>query len=74
MQHCWEITTGRGENGWLHIRAVSFVFIYLDLMHNHPFVISGEILLNYLQTVETLLKCHILWVLILVATVCQFPF
>ena len=27
----------RVENERLHIRAVSFVFIYLDLMHNHPF-------------------------------------
>ena len=37
MQHCWEIATVRVENEWLHIRAVSFVFIYLDLMRNHPF-------------------------------------
>ena len=27
----------RGENEWLHIRAVSFVFVYLDLMCNHSF-------------------------------------
>ena len=25
------------ENEWLCIRAVSFVFIYLDLMRYHPF-------------------------------------
>ena len=27
----------RVENEWLRIRAESFVFIYLDLMCNHPF-------------------------------------
>ena len=27
----------RVENEWLRIRNVSFVFIYLDLMCNHPF-------------------------------------
>ena len=27
----------RPRNEWLRIRAVSFVFIYLDLMCNHPF-------------------------------------
>ena len=37
MQHCREITTVRVENEWLCIRAVRFVFIYLDLMCNHPF-------------------------------------
>ena len=37
MQHCREIVRGRVENGWLSSRAVSFVFIYLDLMRNHPF-------------------------------------
>ena len=29
----------RVENEWLRIRAVSFVFIYLDLMRNHSFSI-----------------------------------
>ena len=28
---------GRVENEWLRIRAVSFVFIYLDLMCKHQF-------------------------------------
>ena len=37
MQHCWEIATVRVENEWLRIRAVSRVFIYLDLMRNRPF-------------------------------------
>ena len=37
MQHCREIATVRVENEWLRITAISFVFIYLDLMRNHPF-------------------------------------
>ena len=32
------IVMGRVENGWLCIRAVSFVIIYIDLMHKHPFL------------------------------------
>ena len=33
-----QITMGKVVNGWLHIRAVSFVIIYIDLMRNHPFL------------------------------------
>ena len=41
------IATVRVKNEWLRIRAVSFVFIYFDLMRNHSFstlivVISRE--------------------------------
>ena len=37
-------------------------------------LIPSEKWLNYLQTVETLIRCHILWHLIWVCTVCQLPF
>ena len=32
-----EIVTGRVEHGWLRIRAVTFVIIYINLMRNHTF-------------------------------------
>ena len=38
------------------------------------FNIPREKWLNYLQTVETLIKRRILWHLIWVCTVCQLPF
>ena len=36
--------------------------------------ILREKCLNYLQTVETLVRCCILWFLIRVCTACQLPF
>ena len=36
--------------------------------------ISREKWLNYLQTVKTLIRCHVLWRLIWIYTVCQLPF
>ena len=32
------IATGMVENGWLRIKALSFIIIYIDLMRNHPFL------------------------------------
>ena len=49
----------------------NFNFRYSCLGDLH---IPREKWLNYLQTVETLIKCHILQHLIWVCTVCQLPF
>ena len=38
------------------------------------YIFLREKWLNYLQTVETLIRCHVLWCLIWVCTVCQLPF
>ena len=49
----------------------NFNFRYIHLWHSN---IPRENWLNYLQTVETLIRCHVLQCLIWVCTVCQLPF
>ena len=51
--------------------GINFDFRYVRL---DDLDVPTEKLLNCLQTVETLIRCRILWHLIWVCTVCQLPF
>ena len=50
-----------------------FYFLY-EACQLSDLDIPREKWVNYLQTVETLIKCHVLQCLIWVYTVCQVPF